>query len=149
MADTVSPETRSRMMSRVRSKDTGPELAVRGALWRAGFRYRVHDRTLPGTPDISNKSKRLAVFVDGCFWHGCPECYAEPKSNVDFWRAKVRRNRARRDEVREDLERMGFLVVEVWEHEVAGDPDAAVRRLRAALGGRAPPGAANAGPGAP
>ena len=149
MADTVSVETRSRMMSRVRSKDTKPELAVRRALWRAGLRYRVHDRTLPGTPDISNKRRRLAVFVDGCFWHRCPECYAEPKSNVEFWRAKVSRNRARREEVREDLEEMGFRVVEIWEHEVADDPDAAVRRLRAALGERAPPDAANAGPDVP
>ena len=149
VADTVSPETRSRMMSRVRSKDTGPELAVRRTLWRAGLRYRVHDRTLPGTPDISNKSKRLAVFVDGCFWHGCPECYAEPKSNVDFWRSKIIRNRRRREEVREELERMGFRVVEIWEHEVAGDPDAAVRRLCATLGGRVSTDATNAGPTAP
>lgn len=71
MADTVSPETRSRMMSKIRSKNTKPEMAVRRTLWKSGLRYRVHDRTLPGTPDISNKRKRLAVFVDGCFWHGC------------------------------------------------------------------------------
>ena len=129
MADTVSADTRSRIMSKVRSKDTGPELAVRRTLWRAGLRYRVHDRTLPGTPDVSNKRLRLAVFVDGCFWHGCPECYTEPKSNVEFWRAKVRRNRARRKEVKEDLEGIGFRVVEIWEHETA-DSDMVVAKVR-------------------
>ena len=117
MADTVSPETRSRMMSKIRSKDTKPELAVRRILWRAGIRYRIHDRTLPGTPDISNKRRRLAVFVDGCYWHGCPACYQEPKTNAEFWRSKIAGNRRRRKAVREDLERLGFRVVEIWEHD--------------------------------
>ena len=142
MVDTVSKETRSQIMSRVRSKDTKPELAVRRILWRGGLRYRIHDRTLPGTPDISNKRLRLAVFVDGCFWHGCPTCYSEPKTNTDFWRDKVCRNRKRREKVRESLQRMGFRVVEVWEHE-ADNSDAVARSLRAALGEqRAPAGAA-------
>lgn len=133
MADTVSAETRSRIMSKVRSKDTGPELAVRRILWRAGLRYRVHDRTLPGTPDVSNKRLRLAVFVDGCFWHGCPECYAEPKSNVDFWRAKVARNRKRREKVREDLKSLGFRVVEIWEHDATDEPGIVMRMAGAAV----------------
>ena len=119
-------------MSRVRSKDTKPEIAVRRILWKRGLRYRLHDRTLPGTPDISNRKRRLAVFVDGCFWHGCPRCYAEPKTNVGFWREKVRRNRARRDAVRADLAERGFRVVEIWEHE-AGDEDAVVGLVGAAL----------------
>ena len=122
-------------MSRVRSKDTKPELAVRRTLWRRGFRYRIHDSTLPGTPDISNKRQRLVIFVDGCFWHGCPVCYSEPKTNVSFWRDKVNRNRKRREEVRESLKRMGFCVVEFWEHETH-DPDAVVRNLHAVLGER-------------
>lgn len=129
MTDTVSPEMRSRIMSKIKSKDTKPELAVRRVLWGAGLRYRIHDRTLPGTPDISNKRLRLAVFVDGCFWHGCPECYSEPKSNVGFWRAKVRKNRKRREEIREDLEGRGFRVVEVWEHETV-DPDTVLGMVR-------------------
>ena len=92
MADRFSKETRSRIMSRIRGKDTKPELAVRRILWKLGLRYRVHDRTVLGTPDISNKRRRLAVFVDGCFWHGCPVCYREPKTNRDFWRSKISRN---------------------------------------------------------
>ena len=133
MVDTVSKETRSQIMSRVRSKDTKPELAVRRILWRGGLRYRIHDRTLPGTPDISNKRLRLAIFVDGCFWHGCPKCYREPETNRDFWRSKVKGNRRRREVVRDGLERQGFRVVEIWEHET-DDPDAVLGKVDAALG---------------
>ena len=134
MADRFSKETRSRIMSRIRGKDTGPELAVRRILWRSGLRYRIHDRTVLGTPDISNKRRRLAVFVDGCFWHGCPVCYREPKTNKDFWRCKISRNRERREVVRVALEGQGFRVVEIWEHE-ADDADIVIRSVRAALYG--------------
>ena len=133
VTDTVSRETRGRIMSRVRSKDTKPELAVRGILWRRGFRYRIHDSTLPGTPDISNKRRGFAVFVDGCFWHGCPACYREPKTNVSFWRNKVSRNQTRREVVRAGLIAQGFRVVEIWEHE-ACDADVVAGRVGAALG---------------
>ena len=129
MADRFSKETRSRIMSRIRGKDTGPELAVRRILWKCGLRYRIHDRTVLGTPDISNKRRRLAVFVDGCFWHGCPVCYREPKTNRDFWRGKISRNMRRREVVRAGLEGQGFRVVEIWEHET-GDPDAVMRKVR-------------------
>ena len=132
MTDTVSKETRSRIMSSVRSKDTKPEIAVRSILWRGGFRYRIHDATLPGTPDISNKRLGLAIFVDGCFWHGCPVCYVEPKTNVNFWRDKVNRNRKRREVVRADLKDRGLRVVEIWEHET-GDPDAVFEKVGAVL----------------
>ena len=128
MADRVSAETRSRIMSRIRSKDTKPELAVRRILWRSGLRYRIHDRTVPGTPDISNKRRRFVVFVDGCFWHGCPECYREPKTNPAFWREKIRRNVRRREKVKTDLERQGFRVAEIWEHDIT-DPEAAFNNI--------------------
>ena len=89
MADIVSVVTRSRMISKIRSKNTKPELAVRRMLWKAGLRYRIHDGTLPGTPDISNKRLKLAVFVDGCFWHGCPICHNMLQTNIDFWCFKI------------------------------------------------------------
>ena len=133
MADTFPKEVRSRIMSRVRSKDTKPEMAVRRMLWGRGLRYRVHSRAVLGTPDISNRQRRLAIFVDGCFWHGCPVCYSEPRTNTAFWREKVRRNRARKDVVRAGLEAQGFRVVEIWEHEV-GDEDAVVEMVGTALG---------------
>ena len=137
MADRFSKETRSRIMSRIRGKDTGPELAVRRMLWSHGFRYRIHDRTVLGTPDVSNKRRRLAVFVDGCFWHGCPMCYREPQTNTDFWRGKVSRNRRRREAVRAGLEGQGFRVIEIWEHEV-GDSDAVMRKVGVGFGGLGP-----------
>lgn len=87
---------RARTMSRIRGKDTGPEVKLRKALFAKGLRYRVHDRSLPGTPDISNKSRKVAIFVDGCFWHGCPEHFKVPKTRSDFWQEKIRRNRKRR-----------------------------------------------------
>ena len=120
-------------MSNIRSKNTKPELFVRRILWGHGLRYRVHNRTVLGTPDISNKRRKLSVFVDGCFWHGCPVCYKEPKTNVAFWRAKIRNNRRRREAVRAGLEAQGFRVVEIWEHE-ADDQDAVLAKMSAAFG---------------
>jgi len=105
-------------MSRVKSKDTTPELTVRHELWKRGFRYRVHDRSLPGTPDISPKKHRLAVFIDGCFWHACPLHFKYPRSNELFWERKIRRNRERRNEVRNELKDMGFTVLEFFECEM-------------------------------
>ena len=128
MVDKFSKEVRSRIMSKIRGKNTKPELAVRRILRGRGLRYRVHDRTILGTPDISNKRRGLAVFVDGCFWHGCPVCYKEPKTNRGYWRDKVSRNRKRREAVKDGLERQGFQVVEIWEHE-AEDADTVVRKM--------------------
>lgn len=133
-----SPEVRSRIMSAIRSVNTRPELAVRRAVWARGLRYRIHDRSVPGTPDLSNRSRRVAVFVDGCFWHACPRCYREPRSNVEFWRAKISRNRARRAKVRRMLRIDGWLVVQAWEHEVRRSPERVADRVEAAFGGASP-----------
>lgn len=135
-----SPEVRSRIMSAIRSVNTRPELAVRRAVWARGLRYRIHDRSVPGTPDISNRSRHVAVFVDGCFWHACPRCYREPRSNVEFWRAKISRNRARRAKVRRMLRIDGWLVVQAWEHEVRRSPERVADRVEAAFGRTGPPG---------
>lgn len=99
MADTVTPQARSQMMSRIRGRDTKAELAVRRALHARGYRYRVNDRRLAGSPDIVLHRYRAVVFVHGCFWHrhrGCSKTY-NPKSRVEFWRAKFEEN-IRRDE---------------------------------------------------
>ena len=132
MADMVSMETRSRIMASIRGRDTRPEIAVRRILWRHGLRYRTHDRTILGRPDISNKRKRLAIFVDGCFWHGCPKCYREPETNRNFWRSKVDGNRRRREIVRDGLKRQGFRVIEIWEHEV-DCPDVVMKKVNAGI----------------
>lgn len=87
-------------MSKVRGKDTKPELALRKALSARGARYRIHTTSLPGRPDLSNASKRVAVFVDGCFWHGCPRHFRLPKTRRAFWEEKIRRNKEKREQVR-------------------------------------------------
>ena len=101
--------TKSEQMARVRSKDTQPELILRRALWRRGCRYRLHV-SLPGTPDMIFPGARVAVFIDGCFWHRCPEHYTEPAENGDFWRRKIERNVSRDASANERLAEAGWMV---------------------------------------
>lgn len=111
-----TPLTRSEIMSRIRSRDTGPERRARPML--NGLRVRAHPRGICGNPDFANKSRRVAVFVDGCFWHGCPRHFRMPKSNVAFWSEKISRNRARDRRVRAALRRDGWAVLRIWEHSL-------------------------------
>jgi len=129
LPDKFSKETRSHIMSSIRGKNTKPELAVRKILWSLGTRYRVHDKSVFGTPDISNKSRKVAVFVDGCFWHGCGKCYKEPKTNTIFWRDKISRNRERRKVVRRELKKEGWKVLEFWEHSVKKNPASVTAKI--------------------
>ena len=113
----MTPEQRFNCMSHNRAKNTGPELKLRHALWHQGFRYRVNDKRLPGSPDIVLPKHRTVVFVHGCFWHGHKDCkyYTVPETNKDFWVAKVTRNQERDQEVWRKLEAKGWSVVIVWE----------------------------------
>lgn len=113
----MTPEQRFVCMSHNRAKDTGPELLLRHALWRMGFRYRVNDKRLPGSPDIVLPKYRTVIFVHGCFWHGHKGCkhYTVPKTNRDFWIKKVARNRERDQDVWRQLEAKGWFVIIVWE----------------------------------
>lgn len=102
-----------------RGRDTGPELALRRALHARGLRYFVHRRPVPSlrrTADIVFPRARLAVFVDGCFWHGCPRHHTVAKSNAEFWATKMRRNRERDEETNGLLKENGWTVLRVWEH---------------------------------
>lgn len=116
----VTDAVTSARMRRVRQRDTAPELSLRQWLWRQGFRFRLHNKRLPGTPDISNASRRWAIFVNGCFWHGHAGCARAtlPKRNRDFWAAKIAANRARDDRKKQALLGMGYTVATVWECEV-------------------------------
>ena len=114
--------TKSEQMARVRSRDTQPELLFRRALWHSGCRYRLRSG-LPGSPDIVFPSARVAVFIDGCFWHRCPLHYTAPVRNADFWRSKVERNVARDDMANEQLNAAGWAVVRIWEHEILSEID--------------------------
>lgn len=122
-------------MSRIRGKDTAPELIVRSVLHRLGFRFRLHRRDLPGSPDLVFLSLKKAIFVHGCFWHShdCIRGRMRPKSNVDFWSAKLDRN-ARRDIANiAELEALGWRSETVWECELADGLwlDRVLRFLRA------------------
>lgn len=140
MTDTVSPEKRSAMMARIGSKDTQPELRVRRMAHALGYRFRLHRRDLPGTPDLVFPKFRIALFVHGCYWHrheGCPKAYT-PKSRVDFWQEKFAANVERDARTTEKLRAMGWTPVVIWECETT-DPvrlaeivEERVRRLGAA-----------------
>ncbi|NMN00836.1 Vsr [Bifidobacterium sp. DSM 109958] len=113
--------TRSYVMSHIRGKDTSIEVLVRSYLFRRGLRFRKNDRHYPGHPDVVLPKYHAMVFVNGCFWHmhdGCPRCVM-PKSNVEFWRAKLLRNRARDAAQHAELEAAGWRVITVWECELA------------------------------
>lgn len=114
-----SPEA-SRRMAKVRQKGTGAEIALRRELYRKGLRYRVDFEVLKKprrVADIAFPGRMIAVFVDGCFWHGCPEHATWPKQNSDFWRQKIETNRARDADTNERLRNAGWTVLRFWEHE--------------------------------
>lgn len=116
----ATSKTARKTMLANRSRDTGPELALRRELHRRGFRFRVCARPIKGvrrTADILFTRQRLAVFVDGCFWHGCPDHYTAPVKNASFWSDKVARNRARDAQTDQLLRDAGWTVLRVWEHE--------------------------------
>lgn len=113
--------TRSENMKRIRGKNTGPELAVRQLIRELGFRgYRLHRKDLPGKPDVVFNTKCKAVMVHGCFWHGhsCPVGRRKPKSNLDYWLPKIRRNRRRDSRQLAALSELGWSVLVVWECEL-------------------------------
>ncbi|MGA5700627.1 very short patch repair endonuclease [Peterkaempfera bronchialis] len=123
-----SPSVTIRMRHQAR-KDTTPELAVRRLLHRSGLRYRVNV-PVPGmsrrTMDINFPRAKVAVFMDGCFWHGCPEHATEPKANAEWWRAKLDRNMERDEETTHHLTAQGWTVLRFWEHETASDVAATI-----------------------
>jgi DNA mismatch endonuclease, patch repair protein len=120
--DRVSPKVRSQMMSRIISKNTTPEKPVRAYLHALGFRYALHSKKLPGTPDLVFWSRRACLFVHGCFWHGCRRCVdgtREIGSNRKYWLAKIRKNRARDRTSIRTLRHLGWRVFVVWECQIA------------------------------
>lgn len=128
--DVFSPEKRSAVMRRVKGRDTAPEMRVRRILRAGGVGYRLGGCGLPGRPDVVMKGRRLALFVHGCFWHGhdCRRGARRPKSNADYWTAKIARNMARDRQARDALEAQGWTVVTVWECDLR-DADLAERLL--------------------
>ena len=115
--DKLTKEQRHRCMAAIRGKDTKPEITVRKFLFSRGFRYRLNHPRLPGHPDIVMRKYRTCIFVNGCFWHGHEGCryYVLPKTNTEFWKAKIERNRTRDIEEQHQLAAMGWHCITVWE----------------------------------
>ena len=122
MPDTLTISEQSHCMSRIRGKNTKPEILVRKGLHARGFRFRLHNKKLPGSPDVVLPKYGVAIMVNGCFWHGHKGCrYAtKPKTNVEFWETKIARNRHRDEVTNAHLEALGWHVITVWECELRG-----------------------------
>lgn len=136
MGSTASSVAAREVMRANRSRDTRPERLLRSLLHAHGLRYRVNARPLPElrrTADVVFRKARVAVFVDGCYWHGCPEHYRPAKRRSDFWRDKIEGNRARDADTNQRLREQGWTVIRVWEHE---DPAEACERITHLIGGR-------------
>lgn len=121
MVDIVNIQTRSRMMASIKGKNTKPEILIRKELHARGYRYRLHDKNLPGKPDVVLSMYSAVIFVNGCFWHG-HDChiFKIPKSNVNFWKDKISRNKERDTEVMGKLISLGWRVGVIWECSLVG-----------------------------
>lgn len=120
MTDIHSKDVRSYNMSKIRSKNTKPELLVRRFLFSRGFRYRLHDRRLPRKPDVVLPKYKTVIFVNGCFWHGHENCRYAPvsKTRIEFWDAKIKRNQMKDIEATNELQVLGWNIITVWECEL-------------------------------
>ena len=125
----LTPSPKSEEMSRVRTRDTAPELAVRAVLHHAGFRFRLHVPDLPGTPDIVLPRHKLVIFVHGCFWHGHEGCTRAklPSTRPEFWRAKIARNVARDGQVEHSVRALGWRTLTLWSCEIRTGREVAAR----------------------
>lgn len=121
MADVVSPQKRSEMMSGIRGKNTQPEYLIRKALYKRGYRYRLHAKKLPGKPDLVLHKYKAVIFIHGCFWHG-HDChlFKWPQSRTDFWRTKINKNRANDDKALDALKSTEWRTLVIWECALKG-----------------------------
>ncbi len=130
MPDNLALEMRRKVMASIKGKDTKPELALWNQLDHRRFRRYP---SIKGNPDIGNKSRKIAIFVDGCFWHGCPICYRPPTTRPEYWARKLERNITHDNRVNNELRDDGYVVLRFWEHEVVSDPSGCFRKIMEAL----------------
>lgn len=130
LPDCFNTEQRSAVMRAVRQRDTDVEMALRRVLWRSGMRYRVHRRIGQTRPDVCFVGRRVAVYVDGCFWHGCPDHYTAPRGNADFWKRKLRVNRDRDRRNTVALRSEGWTVLRFWACEVKSDVEGVAAKIK-------------------
>jgi DNA mismatch endonuclease, patch repair protein len=120
-------------MSRIRAKNTGPEVKLRKLLYSDGIRgYRIHFNLI-GKPDIVFVRKKIAIFIDGCFWHKCPKCFKIPETRQEFWMKKINSNIKRDTIVNEYLQNNGWLVIRIWEHEINKHPESVLAQIKEKL----------------
>ena len=133
MPDVLTPEQRKLNMSRIRARDTTPEKKLRRMLWQNGIRgYRIH-YDLIGKPDIVFVEKKIAVFIDGCYWRKCPVCFREPDTRKEFWMKKIESNVRRDEKVNEELKKEGWTVIRIWEHEIRKEPEKVIAGILSLL----------------
>jgi len=125
--DTVSKKQRSYIMSQIRGTKTKPELIVKRNI--DGRKLRYPPKGIPERPDFANKTKKVAVFIDGCFWHKCPRCYKPPKSNKKYWKAKIERNTKRDRHVNRKMKKDGWTVIRFWEHQVKENKSYVLKKI--------------------
>lgn len=133
--------TRSQQMARIKGRDTRPERRLRSALWARGLRYRLGAKVPIGRPDIVFPTQQVAVFVDGCFWHGCPLHYVRPRTRHDFWAGKLQSNVTRDRRHTLTLEAAGWRVLRFWEHDVTDSLDVTVAAIARVVNGHPIPSA--------
>lgn len=135
MVDVLTEEQRKKNMSMIRGKNTRPEIKLRKHLYSSGIRgYRIH-YTLPGKPDIVFPKYKIAIFIDGCFWHKCPLCFKEPDTRKDFWMAKIEKNVERDRKVNSELEEKGWKVIRIWEHDIRKNPESVIQKIKDLISG--------------
>ncbi|MBD3337615.1 MAG: DNA mismatch endonuclease Vsr [Candidatus Lokiarchaeota archaeon] len=120
MTDIFTNKKRSQIMASVKNKNTKPEILVRKALFKKGFRYRINDRRLPGSPDIVLPKYRTVIFVNGCYWHGHDNCkkQIQPNTNKNFWNSKIQKNKLRDKKVQKELSQLGWKTLVIWDCEL-------------------------------
>lgn len=145
MTDVLTPEQRQKNMSRIKGKNTSPELTIRRKLSASGVRgYRIH-YDLPGKPDIVFTKKKIVIFIDGCFWHKCPVCFREPDTKKEFWLDKIDKNCERDLKNNHILVEKGWAVIRIWEHHIRKDSDGVLKEILTFIGRTKIPDSCNLG----
>lgn len=129
MIDIFSKSKRSEIMSKIRSRETKLEVKFRKELWKAGYRYRKNVTDFFGKPDILLRKRKTVIFIDSCFWHGCPKHFRIPATRKKFWEAKIDRNKERDREVILHYRKIDWKIIRVWEHEMKKDLPKAVKKI--------------------
>ena len=130
MADNLTPEQRHKNMTHIKSTNTKIEKDITKALWNLGYRFRKNVKGLPGKPDIAIKKYKIVVFLDSCFWHKCPEHFKKPKSNLEYWEPKIKRNVERDAEIKRYYQQKNWHILRIWEHEVKKDFDNTLSKIK-------------------